>query len=327
MKRQIHSFSTAALAALAVLFVGAPGLRAGETNRLDGVVAIVNDRVITAQEIYGRIEPDINLLQQRYARQPAKYREELSKLEAATLEGLIEQALVLSDYKSAGFNIPETLIDDEFQRYLTSRYGDRVEAVKTFQKLGTTLEDERRRFRDNLIVNIMSAQKIRNQVNISPYKIERYYQENQDKYTVEEQVKLRMIILPSQGRNDAAALDRAKDIEKQIQNGAAFEDMAKQYSVGVQAKNGGDMGWNGRKELRKELVDTAFAQATNTVSAPVVTDDAVFILKVEEKKPHHVQPLAEVRDEIEQALGAEESARRRKEWIDGIRQKAFVRMF
>ena len=87
------------------------------------------------------------------------------------------------------------------------------------------------------------------------------------------------------------------------------------------------MGWNGRKELRKELVEVAFKLAPGAVSEPIPTDDAVFILKVEESKPAHVRPLKDVRDEIERTLESEDSARRRKQWIDGIRVKAFVRRF
>ncbi len=300
---------------------------AGETNRLNGVAAIVNDAIITEQQVYRELEFMLPQLQFQYRTQPARLREELSRRRVAILDGLIERQLVLADFKAAGFNIPETLIDDQFQQDVVSKFGDRVAFVKTLQKEGKTIEDARREFRDMLIVNIMSAQKIRNQITISPFKIERYYAENQDKFAVEDQVKLRMIILPLPAAGDAAVVERAMSIRKRIADGESFEEMARQHSVGAQAKDGGLMGWNGRKELRKELIEVAFALKPGEVSEPIVTDDAVFILKVEETKPAQIRPLAEVRDEIEQTLQAEESAQRRKVWIDGIRQKAFVRLF
>ena len=305
----------------------APFVSPAATNRLNGVVAIVNDSVITAQEVYSILEQELPRLRFQYANQPAKLREEYSKKEAAVLDMLIERQLVLADYKSAGFNIPETLVDDQFQQDVISKFGDRVAFVKTLQKEGKTIEEAKKEFRDMLIINIMSAQKIRNQVTISPFKIERYYGENQDKFAVEDQVKLRMIILPMQKGGDPAVIEKANDILRQIKEGASFESMAKQHSAGVQAKDGGMMGWNGRKELRKELIDSAFALEPGAISASIVTEDAVFILKVEEAKPAHVRPIAEVRDEIEQTLQSEESAQRRKHWIDGIRAKAFVRLF
>jgi peptidyl-prolyl cis-trans isomerase SurA len=323
MKPQLRNALQAVVAALMI----APFVTMAETNRLNGVVAIVNDSVITAQDVYSILEQELPRLRFQYGSQPAKMREEYAKKEAAVLDMLIERQLVLADYKSAGFNIPETLVDDQFQQDVVSKFGDRVAFVKTLQKEGKTIEDARKEFRDMLIINIMSSQKIRNQVTISPFKIERYYNDNQDKFSVEDQVKLRMIILPKQGATDTASVEKARDILRQIKEGASFESMAKQHSTGLQAKDGGLMGWNGRKELRKELIDSAFALAPGAVSEPVVTEDAVFILKVEEIKPAHVRPIAEVRDEIEQTLQSEESAQRRKQWIDGIRAKAFVRLF
>lgn len=309
------------------LGVIAPTVCPGQTNRLNGVAAIVNDTIITEQEVYSIIEKELPRMQFLYRSQPGKLREELARQRVAILEMLIERQLVLADYKAAGFNIPETLIEDQFQQDVVNQFGDRVAFVKTLQKEGKTIEDARREFRDMLIVNIMSSQKIRNQVTISPFKIERYYAANQDKFAVEDQVKLRMIILPMATAGDETVTARAREIHQQIVGGASFEELARQHSVGAQAKDGGMMGWNGRKELRKELIETAFAMKPGSVSEPIFTDDAVFILKVEEVKAAQVRPLADVRDEIEQALQAEESAQRRKQWIDTIRRKAFVRLF
>lgn len=316
-----------------VLFVAALCLggtmtaRAGETNRLNGVAAIVNEAIITEQEVYSILEQELPRLRFQYGKQPARLREELSKQRVAILEMLIERQLVLADYKAAGFNIPETLIEDQFQQDVVSKFGDRVAFVKTLQKEGKTIEDARKEFRDVLIINIMSAQKIRNQVTISPFKIERYYADNQSKFSVEEQVKLRMIILPVPSAADTTVAEKARNLHQQIVGGAAFEEIARQHSTGAYAKDGGMMGLISRKDLRKEIADVAFKLPPGTVSEPVVTEDAVFILKVEEAKAAHVRPLAEVRDEIEQALQAEETAQRRKQWIDGIRKKAFVRLF
>jgi len=301
--------------------------RAGETNRLNGVAALVNDAVITEQEVYSELEKELPRLRSLYANQPGKFREELSRARAAWLEILVERQLVLADYKAAGFNIPETLIEDQFQEFMIRSFGDRVTYVKTLQKQGKTIEEARKEYRDSLIIDIMSSQKIRNQVTISPFKIERYYQQNQEKFSITDQVKLRMILLPVRAGEGEVVLAKARDLHRQIKEGASFADLAKQHSTGAYAKDGGLMGMSERNKLRKEINDAAFALKAGDVSEPIVTEDAIFIVKVEEFKPAHVTPLAEVRDEIEQTLQSEESARRRKQWIQGIREKAFIRYF
>jgi hypothetical protein len=52
-----------------------------------------------------------------------------------------------------------------------------------------------------------------------------------------------------------------------------------------------------------------------------------YLMLVEDKHPAHLKPLAEVRDEIEKDLVAEERSRLEKQWIDRLRKKTFVRYF
>jgi peptidyl-prolyl cis-trans isomerase SurA len=316
-----------ALPLLLVWLALPPAVAPAQTNRLNGVVAIIDGTVITAHQVQAAMEDVLPNLRQRFGNQPARYREEVARLQNAVLESLIERQLVLADFKAAGYNIPDAYFEDLFQKEVVSRFGDRVDFVQTLQKEGKTIEDARREFREQAIVSIMSSQKIRNQITISPFKIERYYQENQDKFLAEESVKLRMIVIPLTGAGDTAILERAHELRRQLAEGAIFEDLAREHSTGVPAARRGEVTTNLRAQLRQELAEVAFAAQAGDISEPIVTEDAVFILKIEEVKPAGIRPLAEVRDEIDQALQAEESARRRKQWIDSIRAKAFIRLF
>jgi hypothetical protein len=47
----------------------------------------------------------------------------------------------------------------------------------------------------------------------------------------------------------------------------------------------------------------------------------------EQKRPAHVKPLSEVRDDIEATLRAQEQSRLEKQWIDGLKKKTFIRHF
>lgn len=52
-----------------------------------------------------------------------------------------------------------------------------------------------------------------------------------------------------------------------------------------------------------------------------------FVVKVEERKIAHTRPLDDVRDEIERELLAQERARLRKQWIERLKAKSFVRRY
>lgn len=313
-------------ALIAVLLLPAFSGRGAETNRVNGIAATVNDSVITVQEVYRAVETELPRLRIQYATNPAKLREELGKLETAFLDRLVERQLVLSDYKDSGFNIPESFIDDQLKEEI-SRYGDRVGFIKTLQAQGKTVEEFRREFREALIYNIMSAQKVRNQITISPFKIERYYDANQEKFKVGDQVKLRLIELRKSAEEDPAAVARATEIHRQLAEGASFDELARQHSTGTSAREGGLVGMVSLDEMNEYIRAGAKDLKAGEFSGLIEAPSAIWIAKVEEVKPAHVKPLSEVRDQIEKDLQTEETVRRKQLWIDSIRAKAYIRTF
>jgi peptidyl-prolyl cis-trans isomerase SurA len=174
----------------------------------------------------------------------------------------------------------------------------------------------------------MVRDKLPSDPTISPTKIENYYVQNRDKYKLEDQVKLRMIVLNvPQGASPDDLKPLADEIVKKLRSGIPFEEMAKIYSQGSQARDGGDWGWVQRTVLREELVEVAFNLKPGTRSEPVATPQAIYIMQVDDSKVSYIQTLSEVRGEIENTLKAAEMDRRRTQWIEQLEKKYFVAYF
>jgi parvulin-like peptidyl-prolyl isomerase len=75
------------------------------------------------------------------------------------------------------------------------------------------------------------------------------------------------------------------------------------------------------------LTEVAFAMKTGQRSGVIDLKDACYLMLVEENRPSHVKPLAEVRDVIEKALLQDERNRLLKQWIDRLKKKAFIVRF
>jgi parvulin-like peptidyl-prolyl isomerase len=280
------------------------------------VMAKVNNYIITLQELRGSMIQ----LSRSTTMSEQQLREEVLNI-------LIDNKLILSDYENSGFAIPDSYFEDLFDQNIKDRFPDRVSFVKTLQSEGKHLDEVRKEFKEQTIINIMASQKIGQQISISPYKIERYYEDHKEDYLLKNRVNLRMIIIPSKGTSDPEAIAKAEMIHEKILEGGTFADLARQYSTGVQAKEGGLMGWADRDEMRKEIAAVAFEMEVGETSNLIKTPNAIFIVRVEEKEDEHVQALSEVRDAIERDLRGEQTAARRKQWIDGLRKKSFVRTF
>ena len=119
----------------------------------------------------------------------------------------------------------------------------------------------------------------------------------------------------------------ADEVLAKLKEGAAFAEMAGIYSDGSQRAQGGDWGWVERSVLRKELGELAFSLKPGQRSDVVDLPGACYIMLVEDVKANHVQVLPEVRDAIERTLITQEQSRLRKQWIDRLKNKSFVRYF
>ena len=119
----------------------------------------------------------------------------------------------------------------------------------------------------------------------------------------------------------------AGDILKKIEEGAAFDEMARVNSEGLLRSSGGDRGWVERTGLRKDLADVAFALKPGQRSGVIDLPDACYLVLVEDKREAHIRPLSEVRDEIEKFLVIKERARLQQRWVDRMKTKSFVRYF
>jgi peptidyl-prolyl cis-trans isomerase SurA len=291
----------------------------------DGVKAIVNDTVITYAQVQDFIAPATESLQRQYAGQPDLYSQKLSALLNDGLEQLVERALILHDFETAGYKLPDSLADDLVQDRIRALYlGDRVTLMKTLQAQGMTLEQFRKNVLDQWIETQMRRKNVPQEIFISPFKVENYYLAHQDDFKVEDEIQLRMIVLNKTSADDTNTLPLANEILAKIRAGATFQEMASVYSQGSPQKEGGDL--YERSALRKELADTAFALKPGQVSDVIETPDSDYIVLVDQIYPAHVKPLGDIRDDIEKNLRTQEQTRIEKQWIDQLKKKAFIRI-
>lgn len=318
---------------------------------VDGVAAVVNDRVITYSEVREFVQPVVQQLRRNYSGDELTEKVRAAQMDA--LNTLIERALIIQEFKEKGYNIPETVVQEQLNDVIANDFGgNRPAFVKTLQAQNMTLAQYRDQLRDRIIVQAMRSHKTQQESVVSPFKIEKYYNENLDQYKVDEQIKLRMIFVKKSppppepaampvtepATNDAAAasspaprsnprLSLAQEILAKLDAGDSFESMARLYSENKEAREGGDWGWIGRDVLRKELNDTAFSLKAGEHSRIIETDEGYYILRVEDVKPAHTTPLAEVRADIEKELLQQQRTKMQEEWVKQLRAKAYIRMF
>jgi parvulin-like peptidyl-prolyl isomerase len=296
-------------------------------NLVNGIYVIVNDSVITYQEVEEAIAPLVETLAKQYRGQPDVFEQKVTQTRSEKVEELVERQLILHEFSTAGYMLPDTAVDDMIKERIKERFGDRATLTKTLQAQGLTFETFRKQVREDYIVRAMAQQKISSEkIVISPQKIEDFYSANKDKYKVEDQVKLRMIVLNKKPENPGGARKLADEILSKLKEGASFSEMASIYSDS-QRNNGGDRGWIDRTFFKSELSDVAFSLKPGKHSDVIDLPEACYLMLVEDAKTSHTKSLTDVLAEIENTLVAEERARLQKQWIARLKAKSFVRYF
>jgi peptidyl-prolyl cis-trans isomerase SurA len=301
--------------------------RAATPDLVNGIAVIVGESVVTYKDVQTALDEDLDVLERRYGANSKMFNEKANELKEAKLEDMVDNQLILQEFKRAGYVIPESLFQGEIDREI-KRYGDRLTLTKTLQAQGMTFETWKNRVRERVILQLMWQQKVPRDPLISPTKIEDYYARHRDEFKMEDQVKLRMIVLTNSTSGSFYSPKKlAEEIVAKLDQKVPFDELARVYSNGSQAKEGGDWGWVEKKVLREELAKVAFSLNPGQHSGVVETANAVYVMMVEDKKIAYTKTLSEVRDEIEATLKAEESKRLKKQWIEQLKSKAFVRYF
>ncbi len=237
-----------------------PFSAAAEKTVASMILAVVNDSVITYNEVKMNALASLESVRRNYWNQPSVAEQKSRTVMEESLESLVDQQLILHDYQTSGLQFPEAVIEDEIKRRIRERYGDRANLTKELQAKGMNFEEYRKRLREEFITAAMRQRNVSTALIISPAKIERYYRENVTNYAVGDEVKIRMLV-----RNvpEAEAAPEVRnlmlEIIRKIETGASFSEMAAVYSEGSQRVEGGDWGWRERSFLEKGLSDIAFS--------------------------------------------------------------------
>lgn len=297
----------------------------------NGIVAIVDDEVVTWKDVQQEaglvIESKIGL----FANRPAQLEKEIQKAQQEAVEILVERKLILQEFKRAGYNLPESLVDDRVRERLRERWGgDRAAMARDLQARGMTFERLRQQERERFIVAVMRSKNVSQELVMSPFRIEKYYADNIEKFKVGDQVKLRTIMInkPKSG-SATSARNRAEEVLTKLNEGAPFAEMASVYSEDTFRSQGGSRGWVEleREHYVKELDEAIRALKPGQRSGVVEAETALWIVLLEDAKLNHTKTLPEVREEIEQTLLSQERARLEKQWIEKLKSKSFVRYF
>ena len=249
-----------------------------------GVAALVNDDVISTYDLRQRA-----LLLIVTAGVPATPYN-LPQIQQEALRSLVDEHLQLQELrkmeKEQKFSIiaDDDEVDHALQQVASDNNNNLAELRTQFAKVGLDIQTLRDQIKVQISWNRMISGRYASRVHIGDDQINMALQrlkanESRPEYLVSE-----IFVDASRAGGLQAAMDGARQLITQIQQGAPFGPVARQFSSAPTAANNGDRGWVSSAELSPELAAAVEQMRPGQISEPIQVSDGVYVLQLREKR-------------------------------------------
>lgn len=307
--------------ALTVASVAASPQKACAVEVVERILAVVNDELITEQDLQSMMAPVVAQYRTRFTGEELDAR--LREMRRQYLNKAIEDRLILSEAKRLQVVVNDDEVDAEMAS-VRNKFPNREVFLQSLEEQGLSEKKLWNRFKDQLMVEKLINFEVKSRITVSPGEVTAFYNSNPDKFEQGERVKLQTILIRVSSRTDEEAKAFAEDLFAQIQGGKSFEELAKTYSEGAEAKEGGEMGWRERGQFVGEIDEKVFALQPGEVTTPIKSTLGYHIFKVTQKEQMSAKPLAEVRDKILDYLFSQKLRQRLEAWLENLRKNAYI---
>lgn len=169
------------------------------------------------------------------------------------------------------------------------------QAAKDGLDKSAEIEEKVQDLKKRLIVEAFLKKKVEAYAQVSDADVKNYYEQNKDKFKVDEQIRASHILVKSE--------KEAGDILDQIKAGANFEELARKRSACTDSSSrGGDLGWFGKGTMVPSFEEVALELKEGQISDVVKTEFGYHIVKRTGKRAAGLLPLAEVKEQIKDAI-------------------------
>ncbi|MBN2143249.1 MAG: peptidylprolyl isomerase [Candidatus Aureabacteria bacterium] len=295
---------------------------------IDGVVAVVNNDVITQTDLIRSLFPLIKQLKSEYS--GPELNTKIEEIKKEILEQLIENKLILQtavEMQGKELQVPEKEILQHIERII-AKFPSREVFEDALEKENLSFEDFKKDCTDQLLVKHLVSKEVSSKVYVSNSDIEQYYHSHEEEFKVPAMITFSQIWIKKEAdeKNTGAKKALIESIAEEIKNGKDFKALAIEHSEDPHAKDGGL--WNDVKkgQFMPEIDQVLWTLKPGEVSTIIETSSSFHILKVESIQKADVVPIKEVWDTISNKLYIQQADRIRKEWIDRLRQKAFIQV-
>jgi len=292
---------------------------------VEDVVARVNDQIITRSDVE-RAETQL----QQDAQQNKMSAGDLALAQRDMLRDMIDEQLLLSKAKELGLNADADVIRklDEIRK---QNHMDSLDDLKkAAEAQGVNYEDFKAQIKNGILKQEVVRDEVGRKLQLTDAEEAAYYKEHEKEFEQPEQIRLSEILVPLPDSATPAEITQAEkkadDLKSQIMKGGDFAELAKKYSGGQTAAQGGELGLFKRGVLAQVLEDQTFSLKPGETTQPIRTRQGYVILKVTEHDQAGPAPLKDVEPQIQEAIYMQQMQPALREYLTKLREDSYVNL-
>jgi peptidyl-prolyl cis-trans isomerase SurA len=331
------------LSLVLIPLLGLPVLAAGQV--VEEIITRVNNQIITRSEFDRSKDQLRDEVKQQDPKDPDK---KFADREKDVLRDLVDQQLLLDKGRDLSITGDTELIKRLDQMRKDMKLESLEDLEKEATKQGVSWEDFKQNMRNQIITQKVIGEEVSSHLSVSKEEEQKFYDEHKEEMAQAEYIRLSEILVapkpaspPAADPNaspaapktepviDEASLKaaeaKANDLLKQIHDGAAFEDIAKKFSDGPSAADGGNLGTFERGKLAKQIEDKTFALKAGEMTDVIQTKQGYVILKVVDHQQAGIPPMKDALPKIQDALYYQKLQPALRAYLTKLREEAYIK--
>ena len=282
----MHPIAAVAFVSLLSLSMTVP-LASAQTGRrvqtLDRIAAVVNNEVITRQELTERVAMARRQLQQQKVPLPP-----MEALEKQLLDRLINERAQLNFAKETGLRVTDAEVDRAVTRIAQDNQLSLQILRETLEKDGVPFIKFREDIRNEIILSRLREREVESKIVVTEAEIDNFLntQKNQDVKDEEYNLSHILIVVPENASPEQIQQRRARAEQAiaQLKEGTDFRQVAATFSEAPDALQGGVMGWRQGERLPTLFHDALKNMKNGEISAVLRSANGFHILRVNERR-------------------------------------------
>ena len=275
-----------AICVLALLSM--PMAAMAQYQKLDGIVAVVDDDVVLASELMDRLDLVRRSSEENGTRLPPN-----DVLVSQIMERLILENLQRQEADRRGLNIDDETLSRAVAQFAQNNNLTLDEFRNSLLADGNNFRQFREDIREEMLVSRLQRALVSRRISITEQDVQGllnspYYQQL---FSDEYRVGHIMITLEANASDEVAqqALEKADGLVATLREGAEFAPVAMAESSASSALEGGDMGWRKAGELPSLFAEPVMQMSVGDIAQPIVSGSSIHIIKLLEQRGAGVQ--------------------------------------